>query len=104
MNWLPSPAAHHIYHRWHRARTAIESPTPWTSSIITMNKSLIQIFLPLADNNGNSFPGDWYAGVTAKLNERFGGVTIYQRAPVTGLWKEEEQYTVKDKHKYLVDG
>ena len=61
-----------------------------------MDKVLIQIFLPLADNNGHSFPGKWFADISASLNERFGGVTIYQRAPVTGLWKEEEQHTIKD--------
>lgn len=61
-----------------------------------MDKLLIQIFLPLADNNDRSFPIDWYAAISAELNERFGGVTIYQHAPVTGLWKEEKQHTAKE--------
>jgi hypothetical protein len=61
-----------------------------------MDKLLIQIFLPLSDYNGHSFPGDWYKQISTDLTERFGGVTIYKRAPVTGLWKEEEKHTVKD--------
>ena len=61
-----------------------------------MDKLLIQVFLPLSDHNGHSFPGEWYKQISTSLTERFGGVTIYQRAPVTGLWKEEEQHTVRD--------
>jgi hypothetical protein len=65
-------------------------------AIWCMDKVLVQIFLPLTDNNGQPFTREWYISISRELNERFGGVTIYQRAPVTGLWKEEEQDTVKD--------
>ncbi|WP_205510625.1 hypothetical protein [Longitalea arenae] len=61
-----------------------------------MEKVLVQIFLPLADNSGQRFTGDWYINISRQLNEGFGGVTMYQRAPVSGLWKEEEAHTVKD--------
>jgi mRNA-degrading endonuclease YafQ of YafQ-DinJ toxin-antitoxin module len=61
-----------------------------------MHKVLIQFFIPLSDNADRRFPGDWYQEISRQLKERFGGVTIYQRAPVTGLWKENEQHTMKD--------
>ncbi|MFL5747750.1 MAG: hypothetical protein ACJ751_23955 [Niastella sp.] len=61
-----------------------------------MDKVLIQTFLPLSDNRGQRFSVDWYIALSHEFNERFGGVTVYQQAPVTGLWKEEEQHTVKD--------
>lgn len=50
----------------------------------------------MADNNGQRFAGNWYMIISRELNDQFNGVTIYQQAPVTGLWKEEEQKTVKD--------
>jgi len=58
-----------------------------------MHKVLIQLFIPLSDNAGRQFPDNWYQEISRHLKERFGGVTIYQRAPVTGLWKENEQHT-----------
>lgn len=61
-----------------------------------MDKVLVQIFLPLTDNNGQPFTGDWYVNISRELNECFNGVTVYQHAPVTGLWKQEERSTVKD--------
>ena len=61
-----------------------------------MGKVLIQIFLPRADNKGQPFPGDFFKRISLELNECFGGVTIYQQTPVTGLWKDDEQDTVKD--------
>ncbi|WP_207510498.1 hypothetical protein [Longitalea luteola] len=72
-----------------------------------MEKVLVQIFLPLTDNSGQRFTGDSYISISRQLNERFGGVTVYQRAPVTGLWKEEEQHTVKDEliiYEVMADG
>jgi hypothetical protein len=61
-----------------------------------MDKVLIQIFLPLSDNDGKRFAGNWYMSISHELNDRFNGVTIYQRTPVTGLWKKEEENTLKD--------
>ena len=49
---------------------------------------LVQILLPLYDNEGNRFPGDDYRVVRDELAEAFGGVTVYSRAPAQGLWKE----------------
>ena len=57
---------------------------------------LIEIFLPLADNNGVRFGRSQYETVEKELSERFGGVTSYPRAPATGLWKESDAGTQED--------
>lgn len=53
------------------------------------NMYLIQVLLPLYDNEGRSFGEDLYGGVRSELTERFGGLTAYSRAPAQGLWKDE---------------
>jgi hypothetical protein len=50
--------------------------------------NLVQILLPLADNNGRRFGPDAYGRVRAELAERFGGITSFTRAPAEGVWKE----------------
>ncbi len=59
-------------------------------------RQLIQILLPLYDPEGNIFPAAYYTGIRQALTGKFGGITTYARAPVTGLWKEEEEKTVRD--------
>ena len=49
---------------------------------------LVQILLPLADNEGQPFGRADYARVRGELSERFGGITVYSRAPAAGVWKE----------------
>ena len=49
---------------------------------------LIQILLPLRDNDGHPFPGEAYGTVRGELAERFGGITAFTRAPAEGVWKE----------------
>ncbi|MDF3035693.1 MAG: hypothetical protein K0S28_967 [Paucimonas sp.] len=50
---------------------------------------LIQILLPLYDNEGNRFDRDRYEEISSELVNRFGGLTAYTRAPAAGLWREE---------------
>ena len=52
---------------------------------------LIQILLPLYDNEGNAFGEDLFGKVRHELTERFGGLTAFTRAPAHGLWKDEGQ-------------
>ena len=52
---------------------------------------LIQILLPLYDNNGNSFPNDYYIAVKEELTQNFGGVTMFSRAPAVGVWKDADK-------------
>lgn len=53
------------------------------------NMHLVQILLPLFDNEGNRFDGEYFRAVRDELAARFGGVTVYSRAPAEGLWKDE---------------
>jgi hypothetical protein len=47
---------------------------------------LVQMLLPVYDNNRRRFSKDQYEEVRTKLTERFGGLTAYTRAPAEGLW------------------
>lgn len=51
---------------------------------------LVQLFLPLRDNDGNAFPRDRFAAVRDELTARFGGLTAYTRAPAQGLWSDSD--------------
>jgi len=57
---------------------------------------LIEIFVPLADNDGSRFPQDYHERVRQELADRFGGVTAYPRAPASGLWKLSPSETQQD--------
>lgn len=57
---------------------------------------LIQILLPLYDNEGKPFTQDEFLKVRDGLSERFGGITTYMRSPARGLWKETKDTTVHD--------
>lgn len=51
---------------------------------------LIQLLIPLADNDGRRFPQGHYTTLSEELTERFGGLTAYSRAPAVGLWQPED--------------
>ena len=57
---------------------------------------LIQILLPLYDNEGTAFAQEEFLRVRDELSERFGGITTYMRSPALGLWKETRNSTVHD--------
>jgi hypothetical protein len=57
---------------------------------------LIQILLPLYDNDGNAFEEAPFSHVRGELTERFGGLTAFTRAPAQGLWKNEGRTTRDD--------
>jgi hypothetical protein len=50
---------------------------------------VVQILLPLADNQGRPFPDSLLRAVREELVSRFGGVTAYGRAPALGVWAHE---------------
>lgn len=58
---------------------------------------LIQLFLPVYDNNGKSFPNDFYIRIRKELVQKFGGLTAFTRSPADGLWKDEDDKITKDK-------
>ena len=57
---------------------------------------LVQILLPIHDNAQEPFPREEYSRVRRELTERFGGLTVYTRAPAEGLWKQNENHTSRD--------
>jgi hypothetical protein len=57
---------------------------------------LIQILLPLRDNEGRDFGAAAYGRVRGELAERFGEVTAFTRAPAEGIWKEDGQTSRDD--------
>jgi hypothetical protein len=51
---------------------------------------LIQVLLPLRDNEGHAFDSEVFDQVRAELIERFGGVTAFLRSPAEGAWKQSD--------------
>jgi hypothetical protein len=51
---------------------------------------LVQILLPMFTNDGDRIDPAKLAEVRRELTDRFGGVTAYQRAPATGLWRSPD--------------
>ena len=48
---------------------------------------LVQILLPVYDNDGQAFEASEYIRLRSELADRFGGVTTYTRAPTRGVSK-----------------
>lgn len=57
---------------------------------------LVQLLLPLYDQEGHRFPPAKYEAVRVELTDRFGGVTAYLRAPAEGLWQEPDGDVQRD--------
>jgi hypothetical protein len=52
---------------------------------------IVEILLPLFDNEGRRFGAAPYAKVHEELVERFGGLTAFTRSPAEGVWQEGGQ-------------
>jgi hypothetical protein len=46
---------------------------------------LVEILLPLSDNQGQRFDAQKYVHVREELTHRFGGITAFTRAPAQGI-------------------
>jgi hypothetical protein len=57
---------------------------------------LVQILPPLYDNAQNPQPPEQFRRVQQELTERFGGLTVYTRAPAEGMWKLNDNHTSRD--------
>ena len=57
---------------------------------------LIQILLPLSDNEGRHYDGSIMRDLQKRLADRFGGLTAYTRAPAEGWWDSGEAHTKDD--------
>ena len=51
---------------------------------------LVQILLPVADNEGRRFPSERFEALRRELTERFGGATVFSRSPAEGFWQGGE--------------
>lgn len=49
---------------------------------------LVQLLLPLKDNDGHAFPASLFATVRDELVAAWGGLTWHARAPASGLWHD----------------
>ena len=54
---------------------------------------IVEIFLPLTDNEGKPFGNALFGKVRAELVERFGGLTGFTRSPAEGLWEDDGEVT-----------
>jgi hypothetical protein len=46
---------------------------------------LIEIFIPLYDNDGRRFEQAFYSDVRSTMFDKFGGITVFGRAPAQGM-------------------
>ncbi|MBA2423155.1 MAG: hypothetical protein H0V61_08020 [Chitinophagales bacterium] len=57
---------------------------------------LIQLLLPLNDNDGKQFPGAKYEKVKKVFIDKFGGVTIYRNTTAEGAWSDSTGEVCRD--------
>ena len=57
---------------------------------------LVQMLLPLYDNEGRRLPHELFRQVRRELTERYGGVTAFLRSPAQGSWKEDDGAVDRD--------
>lgn len=57
---------------------------------------LIQVLLPLYDNEGKPFANEVIGRIKSELTNQFGGLTAYTRAPAEGFWTEDAATQRKD--------
>ena len=57
---------------------------------------LVQLLLPLYDNNKRAFPRAYFDQVRRELTQQFGGVTAFVRSPAVGLWKDDDEDITRD--------
>ena len=58
--------------------------------------NLVQLLLPLYDNDGEAIPQESFSKVRRELTERFGGLTAFTQAPAEGLWKKNGEPPSRD--------
>jgi hypothetical protein len=68
----------------------------WESRHCRRTMHLIQLLLPLYDNNNHKFSNAHFNRVRQELTDRFGGVTAFVRSPAVGLWKERNDEVNRD--------
>jgi inorganic pyrophosphatase len=57
---------------------------------------LIQLFLPLKNEDGKSFPDKYFDNVKETLTQKFKGLSIYSKSPVNGRWENSKSNIEED--------
>ena len=57
---------------------------------------LIQILLPIYDNDGVPLPIETYHLIRNELVAKFGGLTAFTQSPAEGLWTSPQQASHRD--------
>lgn len=57
---------------------------------------LVQLLLPVYDNNGQRCSRDLFEQVRAELVQAHGGVTAFVRSPAVGAWEDEAGEVCRD--------
>jgi inorganic pyrophosphatase len=57
---------------------------------------MIQLFLPVKDQNGKPFAKSLYRNLNVQLLKKFGGLTVYARSVATGFWENDNGNKVKE--------
>lgn len=57
---------------------------------------LVQLLLPLYDNDKQPFAQAMLDQVSDELAEKFGGVTAFRRSPAEGVWEEGQGRVSRD--------
>jgi len=52
---------------------------------------LVQLLLPIYDNDKRAFPRAYFDLVRLELTQQFGGVTAFVRSPAVGFWKDNDE-------------
>jgi len=58
---------------------------------------LVQVLLPLEDNDGTPLRRELFEKTRAELLERFGGITAHSGAPAEGVWQESSGSILLDR-------
>lgn len=74
--------------------TTRPEPTPPGAAPAAMH--LVELFLPLYDNEGTTFPRALIDQVRGELMEQFGGVTAFVRSPAVGVWEDDDGKVSRD--------
>ena len=57
---------------------------------------LIQLLLPIYDNDKRAFPRAYFDQVRQELTQQFGGFTAFVRSPAVGFWKDDREDITRD--------
>jgi inorganic pyrophosphatase len=76
--------------QWISARSAISFLQAMQGRPVEPTR-LTQLFIPMYDNKRKQFPQTHFHELKRELMKKFGGVSVYEQTPVTGLWREGKE-------------